>query len=212
MLNLPCLEDHCASIAADLSEFGWSCCPQFLPAAPVTALAHELQSHWEEGAFRAAGVGIGPALQVRPEIRRDHVHWLEETPQTAAEQPYFMALEALRKAINQRLYLGLFGFEGHMTLYPPGSFYRKHLDQFQAVAHRKVSTILYLNQDLNQDWRAEGGGQLRLYLDESDSGEYRDVLPQGGTLVCFLSDRFYHEVLPTQRERMSITGWFKGRV
>lgn len=207
MLSHPCLEDHCAGIATDLAEVGWSCCPQFLPAANVAALADELQSRWEEGAFRAAGVGVGPELQVRPEIRRDHVHWLEETPQTAAEQPYFTALEALRKAINQRLYLGLLGIEGHMTLYPPGSFYRKHLDQFQAVAHRRVSTILYLNQA----WQTEYGGQLRLYLDDSDSGEYRDVIPLGGTLVSFFSDRFYHEVLPTQRERMSITSWFKGR-
>lgn len=208
MLNHLSLEALCARIAIDLDEFGWSCCPHFLPTANVAALAIELQSHWEEGAFRAAGVGAGPELRVRPDIRRDHVHWLEETPQTTAEQPYFSALEALRQAINQRLYLGLLGIEGHMTLYPPGSFYRKHLDQFQAVAHRKVSTILYLNPA----WHSEEGGQLRLYMDTSDSGEYRDILPRGGTLVSFLSDRFYHEVLPTQRERMSITSWFKGRV
>jgi SM-20-related protein len=34
------------------------------------------------------------------------------------------------------------------------------------------------------------------------------VLPEGGTLVCFLSDRFHHEVLPARRERLSVTGWF----
>ena len=33
-------------------------------------------------------------------------------------------------------------------------------------------------------------------------------MPEGGTLVCFLSDRFHHEVLPARRERLSITGWF----
>lgn len=208
MINQPSLDDHCVGIANDLAEFGWSCCPQFLPAVNVATLAIELQSRWEEGVFRAAGVGTGPELRVRPDIRRDHVHWLEETAQTPAEQPYFTALEILRQAINQHLYLGLLGIEGHMTLYPPGSFYRKHLDQFQAVAHRKVSTILYLNPA----WHIEDGGQLRLHMDASDSGEYRDIPPQGGTLVSFLSDRFYHEVLPTRRERMSITSWFKGRI
>ena len=40
---------------------------------------------------------------------------------------------------------------------------------------------------------------------------YRDVLPEGGTLVCFLSQRFWHEVLPARRERLSLTGWFRGR-
>lgn len=200
-------DDPCERIATGLAEDGWSLCPEFLTPTQVAALAFELQNRWDEGGFRKAGVGVGANLQVRPEIRTDRVHWLEETAQTQAERPYFAALESLRLAINRQLYLGLFGFEGHMTIYPPGSFYRKHLDQFQGVAHRKVSAILYLNQD----WRAEDGGQLRLYMDASGEGAYRDVLPHGGTLVTFLSDRFYHEVLPTQRERMSVTGWFKHR-
>lgn len=194
-------------IAIELAEVGWSVTEQFLLPPLITALADELQSRWDDGAFRAAGVGVGEQLHIRPDIRRDRVHWLEETAQTDAELPYFTALESLRLAINQHLYMGLFGFEGHMTVYPPGSFYRKHLDQFNAVAHRKVSTILYLNQA----WQPEDGGQLRIYIDESGEGEYRDILPLSGTLVTFLSDRFYHEVLPTQRERMSITGWFKVR-
>jgi SM-20-related protein len=197
----------CEHIAAELTDVGWSVTEQFLPPPQIAALADELQSRWGDGAFRAAGVGVGEQLHIRPDIRRDRVHWLEETAQTAAEHPYFAALESLRRAINQHLYMGLFGFEGHMTVYPPGSFYRKHLDQFQGVGYRKVSTILYLNPD----WQPEDGGQLRLYINGSGEGEYRDVLPLSGTLVTFLSDRFYHEVLPTQRERMSITGWFKVR-
>lgn len=200
-------QDQCDQIATALAEVGWSVTEQFLPQTQIAALADELQSRWDDGAFRAAGVGVGEQLQVRPEIRRDRVHWLAESAQTDAELPYFNALESLRLAINQHLYMGLFGFEGHMTVYPPGSFYRKHLDQFNAVAHRKVSTILYLNPD----WQPEDGGQLRIYMDASGEGECRDILPLSGTLVTFLSDRFYHEVLPTQRERMSITGWFKVR-
>lgn len=194
-------------IAAELAGQGWSVCERFLPSAQIAALAAELQARWRDGGFRPAGVGIGDGLRVRPEIRSDRVHWLEETPQTDAEAPYFAALDTLRLAINRELFLGLFCFEGHMTIYPPGSFYRKHLDQFQGVAYRKVSAILYLNDA----WTPADGGQLRLYLDASGEGEYVDVLPQGGTFVCFLSDRFHHEVLPATRERMSITGWFKVR-
>ncbi|HQR51332.1 MAG TPA: 2OG-Fe(II) oxygenase [Methylophilaceae bacterium] len=41
--------------------------------------------------------------------------------------------------------------------------------------------------------------------------DHFDVLPQGGTLMTFLSDRFWHEVLPASRERMSVTGWFRTR-
>jgi len=37
------------------------------------------------------------------------------------------------------------------------------------------------------------------------------VLPQAGTLACFLSGEIPHEVLAAQRPRMSLTGWFKQR-
>jgi SM-20-related protein len=94
-----------------------------------------------------------------------------------------------------------------MALYPPGSFYRKHLDQFRGATHRKVSAILYLNPD----WSPADGGELRLYLAPSGEGDHLDIAPLGGTLVTFLSDRFHHEVLPTRRERRSLTGWFRVR-
>jgi len=29
--------------------------------------------------------------------------------------------------------------------------------------------------------------------------------------VCFLSERFEHEVLPAKRERVALTGWFRRR-
>ncbi|HEY8085443.1 MAG TPA: 2OG-Fe(II) oxygenase [Methylophilaceae bacterium] len=38
-----------------------------------------------------------------------------------------------------------------------------------------------------------------------------DISPQGGTLVVFFSDQFWHEVLPAKRDRFSIAGWFKNR-
>jgi SM-20-related protein len=49
---------------------------------------------------------------------------------------------------------------------------------------------------------------LRLYLGDPESEPFEEVLPIGGTLVCFLSDRFHHEVLPARRERLAATGWF----
>ncbi|HEY9199555.1 MAG TPA: 2OG-Fe(II) oxygenase [Gammaproteobacteria bacterium] len=195
-------------IARELAESGWSVCADFLPPAQVAALADELRARWAEGEFHAAGVGSGPRHRLHPDIRGDRVFWLDESARTPAQQPYFAALEALRLAINRELFLGLFDFEGHMALYPPGSFYRRHLDQFAGVAYRKVSVILYLNED----WRAEDGGQLRIYMDDSENAAYIDVVPRGGTLVCFLSGRFPHEVLTAGRERCSVTGWFRIRI
>lgn len=199
--------DAAARIARELAESGWSVCADFLPAAHVHALAAELRERFTHGEFRAAGVGSGQRHRLQPELRGDQVHWLDEHAQTTAQAAYFSALEDLRCAINRELFLGLFRFEGHMAVYPPGSFYRRHLDQFQYDGQRKVSAILYLNPD----WRELDGGQLRIYLDDTADAPYADIAPRGGTLVCFLSERFYHEVLPATRERLSLTGWFRVR-
>lgn len=194
-------------IARELAGAGWSICTDFLPAAQIALLAAELSERFVHGEFHTAGVGSGTRHRLEPDIRGDRVHWLEDSAQTAAQRPYFTALEDLRSAVNRELFLGLFSFEGHMAIYPPGSFYRRHLDQFQGTAQRKVSVILYLNAG----WREQNGGQLRLYLDHAENAAYVDVPPQAGTLACFLSDRFYHEVLPATRERLSVTGWFRTR-
>ena len=197
----------CERIARELTDAGWSICTGFLAAAQIGGLVAEMTERFARGEFHRAGIGNGTRHRVEPEIRSDRVHWLEDSAQTAAQRPYFTALENLRSAINRELFLGLFSFEGHMAVYPPGSFYRRHLDQFEGTAQRKVSVILYLNAD----WRDEYGGELRLYLDNTENGAYVDIPPRAGTLVCFLSDRFYHEVRPATRERLSVTGWFRVR-
>ena len=116
-------------------------------------------------------------------------------------------MERLRHVLNRVLMLGLFDFEGHLAVYPPGTYYRKHLDQFKGVGLRTVTCVLYLNRD----WSEEDGGQLRIYTDPEDQGRYQEITPRGGTLVTFLSARFLHEVLPARRERISVAGWFRRR-
>src|SRR5690606_6756337 len=109
---------------------------------------------------------------------------------------------------NRAMYLGIYEYEGHVTVYPPGAFYRRHVDQFQDAAYRRLSLILYLN---DADWSADDGGALRLYLPGQNGERTLDVLPEGGTLVAFLSHDIPHEVLPAKRDRYSLTGWFRTR-
>ncbi len=186
---------------------GWSVVPGLLSRAEVQSLAAEARALRADGGFRPAGVGRGEDLSLRPEVRGDQVAWVD--PQTAGSEAlhYLGRLEALREAINRDLFLGLFDFEGHFALYPPGSFYRRHLDQFRGVERRVLSCVLYLNVD----WAPADGGQLRIYTDPANPGCYQEILPLGGTLVTFLSARFEHEVLPSRRERLSLTGWFRRR-
>ena len=183
---------------------GWSVMTDFLPQETVTQLASETLRFRQDSSLRTAGIGKGQERTVNAGIRGDFILWLEQPDLTGAQRDYLAGLEELRMAANASLQLGLFEFESHLAVYPPGAFYHKHIDRFQNDSQRVLSCILYLNAD----WNETDGGQLRLYLDDET---HMDVLPQAGTLVSFLSERFWHEVLPATRERMSVTGWFKSR-
>ena len=140
-------------------------------------------------------------------MRTDQVSWLDPLTACGAARQYLQTLDELRLAINRELLLGLFDFEGHLAIYPPGSYYRKHLDQFRGMGTRTVTCVLYLNRD----WTAADGGQLLLYTAPQDPAHHEVILPLGGQLVTFLSARFLHEVRPTGRPRLSLTGWFVRR-
>lgn len=196
--------DH---IATRLRQQGWCECPDFLSAELVTTLRERALAAWHSGAFRHAGVGRGESFEIKPDIRNDRVLWLEPGECDPVFSRYFASMESLRQTINQQLYLGLYDFEAHLAMYPPGSFYTKHLDQFRGSGLRTVTVTFYLNPD----WLPEHGGQLRLYTDASTPARYVDILPRAGTLVTFLSGDYLHEVLPATRERLSITGWFRRR-
>jgi SM-20-related protein len=195
------------AIATALAETGWCVTDAFLPPPLVAALRNETQALLGAGTFHRAGIGRGAELQVRDAVRGDQVLWLDAATATPAQRAYLEAIEGLRQTLNRMLFLGLFDFEGHLASYPPGSFYRRHLDRFRGAEVRTVTCVCYLNTD----WCEADGGQLRLYPDPDAPEVGIDVLPRGGRLVSFLSDGLPHEVLPARRERISITGWLKRR-
>lgn len=199
-----------------ITEHGFCVMDNFTSKATVLALANEIsvlniQTHMHE-----AGTGQ-MQIMINKKLRGDSIYWLNEANSSAAQQTYFDQMELLRLALNKYLYLGLLELECHLALYQIGASYGKHLDRFQSTNInssdqdiRQMSCVLYLNQD----WLESDGGHLRLYL--SPSGEttkvpYLDIAPLGGRLVLFLSDTFYHEVLPASKARMSLTGWFLTR-
>ena len=155
------------------------------------------------GALRPARVGRAGHEKLMPEVRGDFISWLS-LPERDAEQRLMTRLDELRAALNRALMTGLEDFQGHFALYPSGATYARHFDRLVGSDIRAISVALYLNED----WAEDDGGQLRIYTGGSAS---EDVLPLGGRLVAFLSDRFEHEVLPAQRERLSFTGWFRRR-
>jgi SM-20-related protein len=199
LANAP-VAQACAAVATE----GSAVIPDFLPAPLVALLAATARRRDAAGEFRVARIGRGTGRVERTDIRGDRTLWLDDQVRAPAERALRRALERLRVGLNEATFLGLFAFEGHYALYPPGAFYRRHRDRFRDDDARVLSCVLYLNET----WTTADGGVLRIYLSGTKS---RDVLPAGGTLVCFLADRFEHEVLPASRERLSIAGWFRRR-
>lgn len=197
----------CDAIAEALAEAGWCVADAFLPEPLVRTLRGEALALRQAGAFHRAGVGRGPEHQVRPEVRGDEVLWLDPCSASEAQRDFLGRIEALRLAVNRALFLGLFDFEGHLAIYPPGAHYCRHLDRFRGVEVRTLSCVCYLNDA----WSPADGGQLRLYPDPRRPDAGIDVLPFGGRLATFLSADCPHEVLPARRERISVTGWLKRR-
>jgi len=190
-------------IAATIAKDGVAVVPHFAPRGLAEALAVEARRRDTAGEFRLAGVGRGAGRVLRADIRGDRTCWLDESALAPAERCLWRALEALRLEINRATALGLFSVEAHYAIYPPGAFYRRHRDRFRDHDARVLSWILYLNEA----WTQADGGALRIQLAD---GSARDVLPEAGTLACFLAERD-HEVLRPQRERLSIAGWFRRR-
>lgn len=184
-----------------LASAGWFCACDALSAALVDLMRAELDELLEEDRLHRAGIGRDLDFQLAPEVRRDWVFWLNRSrPRPAA---FLDAAERLRLALNRRLFLGLFEFETHLALYPPGAFYRRHFDSFAGAANRVVSLVLYLNRD----WSPGDGGELVLYL--PGGGEAARIEPRAGTLVLMLSEEVEHEVLETRADRASVAGWYR---
>lgn len=172
--------------------------PEGLPEIVANELLRYIDNV-DVGDFHRAGIGRGMDGHTNRFVRRDSIHWLRERcPELAAWRSF---TDALRMQLNRQLFLGLFSFESHLARYAPGAFYKKHYDAFRGEANRIVSIVCYLNTE----WTSGDGGELRLYTD----GMSVTVLPNYRNVVLFLSEEILHEVLPTQRERWSVTGWFR---
>lgn len=204
-----CFEPHWAAtteiLLDGLALKGFAVAPNALPEEFLDDLTREAADSWHVGDYRSAGVGREGDRA--PEIRTDRILWIDPLSPTALQARYLHALDHLREAIRRELFLPVHQAEAHFAVYPVGSFYRRHLDQFRQAPHRLVSCLLYLNRD----WQPEDGGQLRLYTGNLGAESHLDVYPEHGTFVCFLSDRIEHEVLPTRRPRVSLAGWLRRR-
>jgi SM-20-related protein len=191
----------------DVLKKGYSIFPDFLNQNEVSSLSFESEQFLQNGAFKQAGIGKGPATQVVSTTRSDLIHWFDPHSLTPTQSILWERLKIIQSAFNESLFMGLWDLEGHYALYPPGTFYRRHRDSFQSDDARTLSIVVYFNQN----WKPDDGGQLRIYPIEQDLNHFIDIPPRAGTLVCFLSQTIEHEVRPSLTHRKSFAGWFKKR-
>ena len=148
-----------------------------------------------------ARIGHLGSLQDNKNIRGDLTVWLD--PEMGAPIAEYMAkMDAIRLELNREFYLGLQNFETHFSRYPSGTFYKKHTDNPRSQNRRKITSVLYLNED----WKEGDGGELVVY--DKDDNIVLTLAPLAGRIILFKADDFPHEVLPTIQTRESITGWF----
>jgi len=173
----------------------------FLSDKLAAALKQNLLSLLLQKQLFSAGTGNGNAAVNNQLVRGDSIYWLDRKHDTPCENDFFDLMDAFVSYLNKTCYTGITGYEFHYTLYEKGTFYKKHLDQFQNNDSRKFSMIMYLNAD----WEAADGGELRIH----HVNHQQNINPENGRTVFFKSNELVHEVLCTQKQRMSITGWLK---
>lgn len=180
---------------------GYAVMDDFISTEHMVQLHANLKIRLESGEMKQGGVGQHTTFQKNNEIRKDLISWIEETGDDPAEKMFMTHLWDFAYYLNQTCYTGLDGLECHYAWYDKGSYYKRHRDQFKTDSGRKYSMVTYLNPD----WSTEDGGALVLYHNHQEI----KIEPIGGRVVFFQSDQIDHEVLPANRPRLSIAGWFK---
>ncbi|HTE24040.1 2OG-Fe(II) oxygenase [Flavitalea sp.] len=173
----------------------------FLSQSIAFHLKENLIALYGEKLMELAGTGAKDNLNHDDLFRSDIIYWLDRNHDNIHENSFFDLMDAFIIYLNETCYTGITSYEFHYTLYEKGSFYKKHIDQFQGNDSRKYSMIMYLNDE----WESADGGELRIHHE----GRMEDIFPVNGKSVFFRSSELAHEVLVSNKPRMSITGWLK---
>jgi Rps23 Pro-64 3,4-dihydroxylase Tpa1-like proline 4-hydroxylase len=166
--------------------------------ARTNAIRRDALALFEAGGLRPAG--IGRAATRMPEVRNDHIRWLDGD----ADGPFADVLglfESLRRQLGELAWLGARTIEAQLAVYAPGLGYTRHRDTIAGSSTRRMTLIYYAN-----DWQAGDGGELELH--EPDA--VRVIEPVGDRLLVFRPE-LEHAVRPIVRaQRVAISGWLRG--
>ena len=219
------------------SDQSWAVIDHFLPPEIISVLRQEALSLRQQGQF------------VTSQSERHGVTYEKnnvEAMQLDGGDQYFVAprlheyvVQAAR-TLPSILSDGVIDLDGTMAANKlavclgGGSSYDKHLDNGGRGDTRKLTCLLYLN---DQEWEPKLGGEFRLWHEkkqeveggggggggggERGGGEERereretvvvDIAPRGGRMIVFFSDDLVHAVMPSEasceeEHRYALTVW-----
>lgn len=189
-------------IGERILEHGLAVVDGVLTPGTLDQLREEALADFRDGRLEDARVGRGGELRRTEEIRGDRIRWLSPEEATPAQAEYWAMIAGLRTGLAEFFRIHLAWMEAHFAVYPEGGHYARHRDQHRGSGSRLVTAILYLNPG----WQPGDGGELRVHPEDAPSVDHA---PLHGRLVVFRSDELEHEVLPSRRVRVAITGWMR---
>jgi SM-20-related protein len=173
----------------------------FLSMKLAAALKENLLTLNSENLLKQAGFGNNDKLTKNDFIRSDKIFWLDRKHNNRHENAFFNLMDGFVSYLNRTCYTGITGYEFHYALYEKDTFYKRHLDQFKDNISRAFTLIMYLNTD----WKKGDGGELCIYFPDG----LQTINPVNGSCVFFKSSELEHEVLLSNKPRLSITGWLR---
>ncbi len=167
-------------------------------------LSQQLKEAAIQKAFKFYEAKTSQNIQTNTQIRSDRILWLDTTQNdlSAAEQNILTYLTEIQELLRDYFRVGLSQIECHYSHYQRGQFYTTHQDTTLLNNKRLFSFVIYLNEE----WTTLDGGALVGY--NQDDSELFRLLPISGQMIVFKSD-LLHEVQITNRDRYSLTGWFR---
>lgn len=192
-----------------LAEKPYALFEDWLPLPLCRALAADLRVLVEAGALGPARVGRDQHKTQATDQRSDHNCWVD--PQRNDDwRAFHRALEALGEELRSQLRLPIAELEMQASVYGPGAYYRRHIDEFtqQSLGSLRSRRLLSAVYYFNADWDVDDGGELLLWQDDRC---LERVAPRENRLVLFRSDLAHEVLAPVKRPRYSVAAWFRSR-
>ena len=192
-------EDQWISWMDELAENEYVIVDDFISEELYKQIKNYFTQLDEDEKLRKAGIGALGEFKIEKEVRGDFIYWLDRE-RDVVMSPFFELMEEVNEKLKRYCFISLSGSEFHLAKYPAGSYYHRHLDQFNNRNNRQITILIYLNDA----WKKGDGGELRIFKEGEESVL---IEPVARRLLLFKSDSVEHEVLTTNVPRYSLTGW-----